>query len=203
LPKENAPEDISILHSYVCYMLCLLYISDVSGIVMETKIHLSLTWCILRCKDDDCYVFAYFQGGSISPWPKAAMATPNISPAKILLPSHSNPLSVNSSPSHHFPSVCLPHVVPPDPSELPLPQLIGSRPDTRASEDPEDDQWSTKASGDADKDPDHRNRRALSTAGDSLDNSNVSIEMVESGLSTPNRTRRKSALLYSESPSHI
>jgi hypothetical protein len=145
-----------------------------------------------------------FQGGSISPWPKVTMATPNImSPTKILLSSHSNLPSLNSSPSNHFPSGCLPHVVPPDPSELPLPQLIGSRPDTRASEGPEDDQWNPKASCDADKDLDHKNGRAMSTAGDSLDSSNVSIEVVESGLSTPNRTRRKFALLYNESPSHL
>jgi hypothetical protein len=145
-----------------------------------------------------------FQGGSISPWPKATMATPNImSPVKIVLPSHSNPPSLNSSPSYHFPSGCLPHVVPPDPSELPLPQLIGSRPDTRASEGPEDDQWSPKASGDTDKDTDHKNGRAISTAEDSLDSSNVSIEVVDSGLRTPNRTRRKFALLYSESPSYM
>lgn len=140
----------------------------------------------------------------MSPWPKATMATPNImSPAKILLPSHSNPPSLNSSSAHHSPLGCLPHVVAPDPSELPLPQLTGSRPDTRESEGPQDDQWSTKASGDGDENPDHKNGRAMSVAGDSLDSSNVSIEVVESGLSTPNRTRRKFALLYSENSSRI
>jgi hypothetical protein len=116
---------------------------------------------------------------------------------------------VNSSLSFHFPSGCLPHVVPPDPSELPLPQLIGSRAGgSRALENPEDDQWSSKPSGVADKDGNHKNDRAMSTAGDSFDSSNVSIEMAESGLSTPNRSRRKFApylilLTYSGSPSHI
>ncbi|XP_023712451.1 meiosis regulator and mRNA stability factor 1 isoform X5 [Cryptotermes secundus] len=139
--------------------------------------------------------FSAYTGGSMSPWPKAMMVTPNImSPAKILLPSHSNPPSLNSSPSYHFPSGCLPHVIPPDPSELPLPQLIGSRSNTRASDGPEDDQWSPKASGDADKDTDHKNGRAMSTAGDSLDSSNVSIKLVDSGLSTPNRTKCKRRL---------
>jgi hypothetical protein len=33
----------------------------------------------------------------------------------------------------------------------------------------------------------------MSTAGESLDGSNVSIEMLDSELSTPNRTRRKFA----------
>jgi hypothetical protein len=144
-----------------------------------------------------------FQGGSMSQWPKTTMDTPNMSPAKILLPSHSSSPSLNSSPSHHLPSGCLPHVVAPDPSELPFPQLIGSRPDTRASEGSQDDQWSFKASGDADKDPDHKSGRAMSMAGDSLDSSNVSIEVAESGLSTPTRTRRKFALLYVENSSHI
>lgn len=137
----------------------------------------------------------YFQGGSLLPWPKATLTTSSImSPTKMLLSSHSNPLSVNSPPSYHFPSGCLPHVVPPDPSELPLPQLIGSRPGTRALEGLEDDQWCSKTSGDADKDLDHKSARTMSTAGDSLDSSNVSIEMAESGLNTPNRTRRKFAL---------
>jgi hypothetical protein len=36
----------------------------------------------------------------------------------------------------------------------------------------------------------------MSTAGDSLDSSNVSIEMAEGGLNTPNRTRRKFALSH-------
>ena len=84
--------------------------------------------------------------------------------------------------------------MPPDPSELPLPQLIGSRPGTRSSEGLEDDQWCSKTSGDADKDLDHKSGRTMSTVGDSLDSSNVSIEMAESGLNTPNRTRRKFAL---------
>lgn len=139
----------------------------------------------------------------MSQWPKTTMDTPNMSPAKILLPSHSNSPSLNSSPPHHLPTGCLPHVVAPDPSELPLPQLIVSRLDTRATEGLQDDQWSTKTSGDADKDPDHKNGRAMSMAGDSLDSSNVSIEVAESGLSTPNRNRRKFALLYSENSSHI
>jgi len=135
-----------------------------------------------------------FQGESISLWPKAASTTPSVSPTNILLPSHSNPLSMNSPPSFNFPSGCLPHVVPPDPSELPLPQLSGSRPGTRESEGSEDDQWNSKASGDADKDANLKNGIAISAPGDSIDSSNVSIEMVESGLGTPNRTRRKFAL---------
>jgi len=139
--------------------------------------------------------FSAYMGGSVPPWPKATLTTSSImSPTKMLLSSHSSPLSVNSPPSYHFPSGCLPHVVPPDPSELPLPQLIGSRPGTRASEGPEDDQWCSKTSGDADKDLDHKSGRTMSTAGDSLDSSNVSIEMAESGLNTPNRTRRKRRL---------
>ncbi|XP_021942540.1 meiosis regulator and mRNA stability factor 1 isoform X2 [Zootermopsis nevadensis] len=138
---------------------------------------------------------SHAKGGTTPPWPKAASNTADTSPTKSLLPSHSSSLSVNSSPSFNFPSGCLPHVVPPDPSELPLPQLIGSRAGgSRASEDTEDDQWSSKPSGDAEKDGNHKNDRAMSTAGDSLDSSNVSIEMAESGLSTPNRTRRKRRL---------
>jgi hypothetical protein len=145
----------------------------------------------------DVVCVVYFQGGSLPSWPTATLTTSNImSPTKILLSSHSSPLSVNSPASYHFPSSCLPHVVPPDPSELPLPQLIGSRPGTRASEGPEDDRWCSKTSGDADKDLDHKSGRTMSTAGDSLDSSNVSIEMADSGLNTPNRTRRKFALSH-------
>lgn len=134
-----------------------------------------------------------FQGGTLPSWPKASLTTTGTSPLKTLLPAHSSCLPGNSSPSFHFPSGCLPHVVPPDPSELPLPQLIGSRAGgAEASEDP-DHHWSSKAGGDADKDENHKSGRAMSTAGESLDGSNVSIEMLDSELSTPNRTRRKFA----------
>ncbi|XP_069692388.1 meiosis regulator and mRNA stability factor 1 isoform X2 [Periplaneta americana] len=118
--------------------------------------------------------FSAYMGGPISPWPKAPSF---MSPAKTLLAAH----SMNSPPSFHFPSGCLPHVVAPDPSELPLPQLNGLRPAT-GSED------------DAGKEASNRNEAAVSAAGDSLDSSNISIEMADSGQSTPNRTRRKRRL---------